>query len=311
MNHHFLKNMFRPRTYIILILLFHVNSNAVAQSNPYNISTQRGAYFNFEDSKAAMRRAMESASQLSRFNRAKDAGNNKNAQLRNEYFFGYALTNAEYSMKYHIPDDARYANNNPMDTGMTASVTPKSAYYFGGGSSYPLATVSNNGALTLSVGLGYNFLKWKMADVAIQGDTLPFEVKSIAVSLPFTIDFKNGAEAMLDRSKRTCFTIGFGVQPTVNLAQVNNSGNGMAGFFKLLPAAKIEFGMATSFATFKLRATGLLGEQRYADFTGTRGHAATHSYDLSLTGSNQIVVALVIMPFTSQWENNEWYRGGR
>lgn len=299
------KQVWHQSLFILLLLL--CNAGVVkAQSVQYNGSNY-GQYFNSQNTQWVAQN-FENLRSLSQFNRAKDAGDGRNTQLRNEYVFGYAFMNAECLLDYRIGGQ-NYSSPDVFDSSISMTASPKTAFHIGAGSSYPLATVSKNGALTLSYEVSCNLIKWNLPDLVTHGDTQQFDVKTTTMAIPITIDFKSGAEAMLDRSKGSCFTIGIGVQPTLNMTTASDVNNGY--YFSLTPAAKFEYGFATSFCTFKLRATGLLGKQQYAEFTDVRGSVHNHFYDISMNGSNQLILSLVIMPFTSQWENNEWYRGGR
>jgi hypothetical protein len=290
------------RALVTALIFSSLAGKANAQMmNPYSMATQTAAYNSFEFMNDMIRHTQQ---QMLLNNRAKDAADGQTGMLRSEFSGGIIITNADYRLNYRVT--ASYNENDNFDTTISATVKPTSALHFGWQGGYPLATLGGNSALLLGFGINYSFFSWKQPEFDVMGDKKALDFKSTAAGFPFTLDYKIGAEALLDRSKRTCLTIGLGVQPSVSFAKAD--GKSTDTYFSMLPAGKVEFGFATSFAAFKLRATGLLRKQQYMNFTDVHDGSYNHIYDVSVKGNSQIILALVIMPFASKWEDAAWYR---
>jgi hypothetical protein len=180
-------------------------------------------------------------------------------------------------------------------------------FTFGESSGYPIATLGDNAALLFSYGVGVHIIDWTQDDFNVFGTAHSYSVTSMSIGAPFSLDYKSGAEALLDRSKRMCFTFGIGMQPTAIFASAGTQATSIN--FSILPTAKIEYGIATRIATFKLRATGFLGSPQYLNVEKIQQPFQYQTfYDITVKGKSQFAIALVIMPMAGKWEDAAWFR---
>lgn len=304
MNRFFAKVQSGKCLLVLTIIFTAAISKLKAQNNPYNMQTQFSAYMHYQNYQDMVNRKMREMQQSMMFNRAKDAGEGKNGYYRNEIGVGMVYARADYNLKYHAFEfglDSNYT----ADTAFSMTVSPKYAINISVGSGYPLATLSENSALVIGYSINYTYFKWEQPELNLLGKERKLNIKSYQLSVPITLDYKSGADAMLDVGKRNCFTIGLGVQPTYISATAESENPD--SHFAILPTAKVEFGFASRFCAFKLRATGNMGKFNYMSFANIHDQPR-QSYDLSISGTNQILLSLIIMPFASQWENDAWYR---
>ena len=243
---------------------------------------------------------------MTRYNTAKDAGKNLNGFLRDEVGGGLVFATATFTHSYHERD---YMTGEPtFDTSYKKTIQAKSGFILSEQTGYPLTTLSNNSALLLTYGLNIRFINWKQEAKIINGKSREYGITNTDMSVPVSLDYKSGGEAMLDRSKRTCFTVGAGIEPML----ISGSWGVQVGstVFRVFPFAKMEFGFVTGIAAFKLRATGTIGTFNYFsrdDMAEEYGNSNITS-DISIVGKNQFALTLLIMPMVRKWEDAAWYR---
>lgn len=178
-------------------------------------------------------------------------------------------------------------------------------------SGYPLATLGDNSALLFTYGMSYDGLKWAIPKMTIDSEETEFEFSSNTIGVPLFLDYKYGAEAMLDISKHICFTAGAGAVPAYTLTVGDNENNPHP--FSVRPAARVEVGLATKFISFKLQAMALMGKMKFADETESVRDKVyldprLENFDLRIEGHTQFIFSLVLMATTVSWQYKPWFR---
>lgn len=282
---------------LLLLIVFLSGASAFAQMD-YGIDSHTGEIgFHYSYKVKPM-------NYLAEYNKAKEAGKNLTHLLRDELGAGLIFTTGTYRYHYYEND---YRTEEPVrDTGFSLNVRPKSAFQVVETSGFPLATLSNDAALLLTYGLSFHFIDWTQPDFNVYGQDRSYGITSICAGVPLSLDYKSGAEALLDRSKRTCFTIGAGVQPMAVYTTIGNRGS--ETHFKMCPMAKIEFGFATKVTAIKLRASGYLGNFNYFGSDNVpEGYDNWRHAAITIDGKSQLAVALILMPLASKWEDSGWW----
>jgi hypothetical protein len=277
-----------------------------AQMNPYNLSGNTSSYLSFS---AASDFANRTSARWARYNQALAAAGGKDVMFRSELAGGIILTSA--SVEFAL----RTINHNEIthDTSLKfKNAKPlENAVHVAWASGYPLATLSDDAALILSYGVSYDNLKWAIPKMTIEGRETEFEFSSNTIGIPLYIDYKWGAEALLDIEKRFCLTAGAGVIPAYSLTVGDNKGND--GRFTVRPSARVEAGLATRFISFKLQATGVLGNVNFLNKTDLFRDVdyfggIAENYDIRVQGHSQFIISLVLMTTTTSWQYKPWFR---
>ena len=290
---------------IIAVLLCSVPHAIRAQPNPFNMNSQFSAHMSYDWARDFYRRAN---SRFSQYNQAKAAADGKDLLFRNELAVGVILTKA--SFKFALRN--MHSGDITSDTSMAFIRKPsETGFHLNFGSGYPLATLSEDAALILSYGLSYDQLKWAIPLFILEGREKDFSFVSNTLGTPLYVDYKWGSEAMLDISKRICFTTGAGILPAYTLTVGDNKNN--ETYFSLRPTARVEFGLTTKFISFKLQAMGLLGNMNYVDQTDLSRDidyyaGLKENYDIRIKGKSQFIFSLVLMSMTTSWQNDPWFR---
>jgi hypothetical protein len=279
--------------------------SAAAQANPYSLSGNTSSHLSFSSAVGAANRLN---ARWARYNMALAAAGGKDVMFRSELSGGIILTSA--SIEFAL----RTSNNNEIthDTSLKFTGRPaEKGYHVAWASGYPLATLSDDAAVILTYGVSYDNLKWAMPKMTIEGRETQFDFFSNTIGIPLYLDYKWGAEALLDISKHICLTAGAGAVPAYTLTVGDNKGND--GRFTVRPSARVEAGLATKFISFKVQATALMGNvaflnkhdlSRDIDYFG----GIAEDYDIRVQGHNQFILSLVLMTTTTSWQYKPWFR---
>lgn len=166
-----------------------------------------------------------------------------------------------------------------------------------------LTEFDEKSALGMNIGLMYNVMEMTSGEKDVPvgfGQNVP-EVIFSYVALPISLDYKSGAEAAWNRYEKSMFSFGVGVAPKFTTAGI--AGNATA---RISPFVKGEFGYFVGLA-FKLRATYFIGEQKFEDgplsddLFGNGFSFGSYSPDLSVTSGGELVISLIVMPFSRSW----------
>jgi hypothetical protein len=276
-----------------------------AQSNPFNMRSEFGAHMNFESARDF---ASHANAKWNRYNQALAAAGGKDVMFRFELAGGIILTDA--SIKFAL----RSIDHNEIthDTSLAFTGKPvENGYHVAWASGYPLATLSDNAALILTYGMSFDNLKWAIPKMTIDGRETEFNFSSNTIGIPLYLDYKWGAEAMLDISKHICFTAGAGALPAYSLTVGDNKDN--SGLFTVRPTARVEAGLATKFISFKLQATAILGNMNFVDRADVirdidRYAGLSENYDIRIKGHSQFIFSLVLLATTTSWQYKPWFR---
>jgi hypothetical protein len=252
------------RSILLASLLLSISLCAFAQNGYFNLNGHKvryrgarvGALGNYRLTLAAQ------------YNAAKEAGKDMNALLRDELAVGIVIAPATLRVHYReytergIPSDDDVA----FDTTYSVENAQSAGYVISELTGYPLSTFNENSALLFTYGISARFLHFKPEPVKLNGVEREFGVATMDLSAPLSLVYKSGAEAMLDRAKGSCFTIGVGFEPMLMMATYGT----IVGYNKLmlLPLVKVEFGASTRIGVFKLRATASPGRFTYFDVEG-------------------------------------------
>lgn len=301
----FLQKRHWPVVAVIAVVLSFAPSRSRAQMNPFNMRSEFGAHMNFESAKSF---ANHASAKWNRYNQALAAAGGKDMMFRFELGGGIILTDA--SIKFSLR--TIHGNEITHDTSLAFTGKPvENGYHIAWASGYPLATLSDNAALILTYGMSYDNLKWAIPKMTIDGRETEFNFSSNTIGVPLYLDYKWGAEAMLDISKRLCFTAGAGALPAYSLTVGDNTDN--SSRFTVRPSARIEAGLATKFISFKLQATAILGDVKFVSGTDILRDVdyyagLSENYDIRIQGHSQFIFSLVLLATTTSWQYKPWFR---
>jgi hypothetical protein len=290
---------------VIGALLCSTATGTQAQINPFSIHTNTSAHLNYGFGTGAANRAQ---ARWARYNQALAASGGKDLMFRFELGGGIIMTKASVDFSLRTIHNSEVTH----DTSMSYVGKPvENGYRVAWGSGRPLATLSEDAALMLSYGMSYDNVKWAIPKMTIEGREPEFNFSTNTIGIPLYLDYKQGAEAMLDIEKRICLTVGAGVLPAYTLTVGDNKGND--GMFTVRPTARVEAGLATKIISFKLQATGVFGNMNYLNKSDLARDVVylsgnKENYDIRLQGHSQFIISLVILATTQSWQYKPWFR---
>lgn len=234
---------------------------------------------------------------------------------RYEMGYNYSIATARYKSTESIVEPNTGKVFNSVQDKM---VTSKLGYGGFVGTSIPLKQTGQSTALHLGIGFNYNIYMWDyevpMFDNFYYDESgnpigtnysKTFGISSMTahMALPISADFKFGAEATLDRSKRWTGTLGLGVYPNGNLTMdFNDVGYG----FGVSPFAKAEIGIKAGII-MKLRATYIYGNIPYFSTQANMFGISEMTAKSELIGQHNINFSFIIMPFSWTWDMGGWW----
>lgn len=231
--------------------------------------------------------------------------NGQSVKSWQRYDIGYSFTfaSATYTDHYTSVD----MNGDLFDTTFTKKLVAKPIYGAMFSTYFPIAGMGENSILAIGLGIRANVYKWSTGDVALGSNyTYNYDYLTMDMGVPISVDMKWGCDAMLDKSNRTCFTLGIGGQPTYIMTGVPTAVNAdgsvsLAGssVFKVQPFIKAEAGFFAGIC-FKVRAMYNFANIKYLDMTG-------NDEQISLKGTSNFNLSIVLMPFSWDWGKEQWW----
>lgn len=218
-----------------------------------------------------------------------------------------------YEVGYHYPISQATFNHtyvnevNGMYTGeKTISRSLKGKGFGGhGGVYYPLFHATEKSVVALNVGAVVNILKYDIGEIR-PTDTRVYNYSfaSAQASLPLTMDYKYGGEAMYDKAEKVSFTAGFGLSPTLYMA---NFGPAPYAKLGLRPYVHAELGFF-AFIEWKVYASCMMGNATI--FKGDNETAGLENMPfnsrISMDAKPVFSIGFSTMPFSWDWENSRW-----
>jgi len=212
-----------------------------------------------------------------------------------EVGYSYAIGTADFTYQARDFDES---TGTLRDTGFTKHLT--SSVGFGGflGYSFPVARLGAKSRLAISATYMYNAYIWEGGFVtySVNGQTIELDDFSptygtVEMALPVGADYKWGSDAIRSKTERTCFSLGAGLYPSMDMT--NYLGLGKFAFH-MRPYLRAEAGFFAGLC-FKLRATYIPGKLDYVSY----GFDNPGSFEeTKLTSKGSTVLSLVIMPMS-------------
>ena len=221
--------------------------------------------------------------------------------------YGMYFTQQKFDFSYVVPKDGSEINvikNGKVKGGMALNLD----FHF------PISRISKSSVASISAGV--NMINAKFIHDTVQfggqGSNLldMKERKFTMIGVPISIDFKTGGDALANKSRRTMFTVGVGVQPSmIQVTEGEQDSIGIANpkrvkvkdpsasysHFKVAPFAKVEAGFFAGIA-FKIRYVAYFGEM------GLITESVKDSdFKVKASGGFGSTISLVIMPFSMGW----------
>ncbi len=184
------------------------------------------------------------------YNLAKAAGKNLTYFYRMENSVGYTLAPGTFEHHYYRTSTAPEGGI-VFDTAYTLTGVGKGGIYITNTSGFPLMTLSRSSAVIVTYGASLRLNRFVTPVMKFDGLETVYKVKTTDMGGILTLDYKSGAEAMLDRGLRTCFTFGAGIEPTWFQAEIRPTDG--SDQLVVLPLLKAEFGLAFAKTALKLR----------------------------------------------------------
>ncbi|MBS1688973.1 MAG: hypothetical protein JSS96_09630 [Bacteroidetes bacterium] len=233
----------------------------------------------------------------------KENGQSVKSYQRYDIGFSFAFASADYKDHYTTVD----MNGDLFDTTLRRKLVAKPVYGLSFSTYFPVAGMGENSILAIAVGVRGNVYKWNTGNVVLGPNyTYNYDYLTMDMGVPISVDMKWGCDAMLDKSTRTCFTIGIGGQPTYLMTGtptgINTDGSvSLAGsnVFKVQPFIKAEAGFFAGIC-FKVRAMYNFANIKYLDMSGD-------NEQISLQGTSNFNLSIVLMPFSWDWGKEQWW----
>lgn len=216
-----------------------------------------------------------------------------------ELGFSAAYAAPFVEIDYAVPDVVGYKMKSKI-----GRLKPIFAYGITGGSSIPIAKLGEKGALFFNMTMAINYTKGAIMNTDFKiNDKISFkeDLEFYRWYVPLGLEYKSRAEARSDKELKTMYTVGAGVALIVNSASLLEA----YGIDNISPYLKFEFGYHMGIA-FKLRATYFIGEQVWDEFygAGTDNPYREGLYNYKVSTSGDLVIGLIIMPFSYTWNDN-------
>ena len=227
---------------------------------------------------------------------------------RYELAFNYVMPFAEFSGVVPVYNNAHSFLG---DTTTKRSIT--AAMGIGGdiGLSLPFKATGHISCWAVNFHVMGNMYSWtdlnatQSADGTVNPQSTPLEATTIHISLPIGIDWKAGNDAI--KTKRLPFgtSLGVGLMPQIDmtsLSSVSNVDSKMS--FGCTPYAKAELSIFAGL-DLKLRVMYTMGDITLIDVP----KAIPNNTDgpFKITSTSNLILSLVIMPFSGGWNERAWY----
>jgi hypothetical protein len=201
-----------------------------------------------------------------------------------------------------VMNTAELKNTTP-DTSYSTSFNTSAAFGVTAGTYIPLKRLGRASSLALGIDYMYNMMTWKSKIPGFGGE-IDFSGATAQMALPIGLDFKFGADALTVKNHRFCATLGAGAFPSYAVTVLDNSaGLTIDPAFSVAPYVKAEVGIFAGIC-MKVRAIYTIGNVTYMDYKVTESGA---NYSTKFSGTSNLAVSLLIMPFSFKWQNEEWW----
>jgi len=222
---------------------------------------------------------------------------------------GLYFNHQSFDFTYVRPSDGTHFNaqrNATVKQGVTGSLD----------FNFPISRISTTSNVSLNIGLNVAMATFTHDTVEFGGTGTNLlyakDRKLMMGGLPISIDFKTGGEAICCKQRKTMFTLGVGVQPSMIQLKEDGQdeiGNKPPGKIKVNdPAAtysrirmasfvKVEAGFFAGIA-FKLRYVAYFGEMGMI-----KESVKDSDFRVKANGTFGSTVSLIIMPFSMGWKN--------
>jgi hypothetical protein len=234
----------------------------------------------------------------------------KRKGLKRQYLaFSYPMSTIQldYIYKEHPQ------NGQKFDTSIHLSKKSSVAYGFSGGSFAKIAKLGNaKQMLAFDWSIGGAYYTYNLVDYQdAAGDDLSLTALTMLFEAPLGLQYKTGGEASLNPKDKLLFSMGAGVAPTVAITgfAFSNDAGGDVGadiVFKLRSYVMAEVGMYFGVA-MKVRAMYYV--KPFTLYKREEGDLETGQISATLTSNSNIVVSLIILPFSPKWKDYyDYYR---
>ncbi len=215
--------------------------------------------------------------------------------------YTFVMNSAEYQVKQKMTLPNFYKDS-------TFNYDMKTSGSFGAtlGTYVPLKRLGKKSNLSWSIDYMYNMMAWdskvKMYNTDGNIYDAPFTGATVQMALPTGLDVKFGCDAMTLKNYRFCTSFGAGVLPSFSMTALDNFSS-ISPAFGVAPYVKAEVGIFGGIC-MKLRAIYAIGSLSYMDETSKK---ATGTTQTTLTGTSNLSVSLLVMPFSFTWHRDEWF----
>jgi len=220
---------------------------------------------------------------------------------RIEIGYSFCMTAATYTYHATTFDESTISL---IDTTYREKIRTKGGFGATVGTYFPVAPIGEKGSLAISLSYLYNALLWEGTSFSYSTGsegTTSSGSGTIEMALPVGLDYKFGCDALLDKSKRFCYSVGVGAYPSLTATVYKDEAG--AGFH-VLPYLKGEVGIFAGIC-MKVRATYAFGNIKYISYNDSYGNVQSET---SLKGKSALTLSLILMPFSWKWEKQDWWR---
>lgn len=201
-------------------------------------------------------------------------------------------------------------NTYPNPNGVVANKTlvdeikNKSSWGVYFGYTFPVAKFDNSNALAIDMPVTVVYCKWPVATKTFTAEeTIEGDASSLQIGVGMGLKYVYGGEVALDRNKKTLFSLGAGIMPTLAAVQYSIS----AGATSMRPYFMAEAGVFAGIG-FKVRATILPGTFTYINqdkYLGTYNWSGNPDQEknlhIQMEGKTGIELSVMLMPNSYHW----------
>jgi hypothetical protein len=204
-----------------------------------------------------------------------------------------------------------YAGNTYI--GDTTAKRPTPGIGYGGsiGLSIPFKATGHISCWAMDIHILANMYTWTdlnktySIDGSYHSITPSLDGTTLQIGLPIGIEWKAGNDAI--KTKRLPFgtSLGVGVMPSYNMTNISKLDSANShGAFAFNPYVKGEISLFLGI-DFKLRVMYTLGDVTLIDVNKAPNYRIDGPF--KVTSGNNLMVSLVIMPFSVRWNEHSWY----
>lgn len=229
----------------------------------------------------------------------------KKKALKRQYVaFSYPMSTIQ--LDYVYQEHPKFGQK--FDTSINLSKKSSVAYGVSVGSFAKIAKIDKKQMIAFDWSFGGAYYTYNLVDYQdAGGDELSLTALTILFEAPLGLQYKSGGEASLNPKDKFLFSMGAGFAPTfaiTGFAFSNDAGGdvGADAVFKLRSYVMAEMGMYFGVA-MKIRAMYYVSP--FTLYHREEGDIEEGRINATLTGNNNIVVSLLILPFSMKWK--EYY----